>query len=833
VAALPAVQARALRAALGLGERRAHRFLVAVAVLGLLAEAAETDPVLCLVDDAHWTDTASAETLAFAARRVAHERVAIIFAARDGDGHGFGAPGLAEAHLKGLGSDAASELLDRHLGDGLAPAVRTLLVETAEGNPLALLELSSRLTAAQRAGAEPVLGPLPAGARVEQAFLAPVRAMPDGAQTLLLAVAADDSGDASAVLATAARLGVPADALDTIERAGLVLVEGDRITLRHPLLRSAVYHGATASSRRRAHAALAEALRAEGDADRRAWHRAAASAEPDPEVVVELEAAAGRARRRGGFAAASLAMERAAALTADDRRRARQLAGAGEDAWAEGRPDRAAMLLERARPLTADPLLLAGIDRLRALVLLNDGPPGDCVELACRAAADVAPHDAGRALRLLGIAGLAATYASDGAAIAAIGRRAADLAGDDTPAGRLLARHLRGLGALYAGDFARAAPQLRAALSLAGEAERQGPAKDAEVLAVAAAVGLFLGDDRTVEQLHRRMVARARESGAPGLLSWSLPRLAVSEIWAGQWSSARADLTEALGLARETGQHVVVAYVLGELAIVAALRGDEEACRTAAAESLALASERRLPYVGHLAGSALVALDLALGRAADAHERARAAAVTPGLDFWDALDRIEAAARAGDTGHARDALEPFDAWARHSASAWAQPVAAHCRALVAADPTEAERQFREALRLHVLSPRPYERARTQLAFGEWLRRARRRKEARAHLRAALEGFEALGAARWAERARVELRASGQTARRRDPSTIDELTAQELQIARRVAEGHTNRDIAAQLFLSPRTIDFHLRNIFRKLGLSSRVQLVQLDLGGVR
>jgi len=831
--ALPAVQADALRGALRLGrDAGEHRFVVYVAVLGLLAEAAEAAPVLCLVDDAHWIDAASAEALAFVARRVEAERIAFLFAERGLDPPVPGVRDLPEVRLDGLDPQAAAAVLDDASDGTVAPGVRAWLVEATAGNPLALRELAAGLTPAQRAGAEPVLDPPAVSARVEQAFLARVRRLPEPARTLLLVAAADDTADLATVLAAGASLGVAAEALDAAERAGLVRVRGSEVALRHPLLRSAVYHGAPASRRRQAHAALASALAGETHADRRAWHRAAATAAPDPDAVAELEDAARRARGRGAYVAASLAAERAAALTGDEATRARRLAAAGDDAWLAGRGERALTLLDRARAATVDPLLRADADRVRALVGLTGGRPADAAALARSAAEAVAPTDGSRALRLLGIASLAATFASDRAAIVATGATAARIAPGDTPVDRLLVRHLRGVGAYHAGDFAAAAPDLRAALDLATEDVLEAPsAEAADVLHIAAAIGLFLGDDRAVHELHRRMVAVARDRGALGTLTWALPRLAVSDIWAGQWSAAAAGLHEALDLARGQRYRVVEAFLLSELAIVAALRGEEADCRGLAAESLALASACGAGYVAYIANSALVTLELGLGRCDEALERSAAFAVMPGLQFWDALDRVEAAARAGEAVRARAALEPFTAWAEASGSAWARAVARHGEALLAGDRDVASALFAGALALHATAQRPFERARTELAFGEHLRRARRRREARGHLRVALDVFEALGARVWAERARVELRASGQSARRRDPSTLDQLTAQERQIAQRVAEGHTNRAIAAQLFLSPRTIDFHLRNIFRKLGVSSRMQLVHLDLDG--
>jgi DNA-binding CsgD family transcriptional regulator len=833
IPALPAIQAKALRGALGMGPAGEHRFVVSVAVLSLIAEAAEHGPVLCLVDDAQWLDEASAETLAFVARRLQAERVVILFAARDDDGRDFDAPALPELRLGGLSAEAAAALLDRHGGRSLAPDVRDQLVDATAGNPLALIEISQALTDAERTGAEPLRDPLPVSASIERAFLNRAGRLPQPTQSLLLVAAADDTGELAIVLDAAARLGMSAEDLDAAESAGLARARGSLLELRHPLLRSALYHGAPASKRRLAHAALADAMTDATHADRRAWHRAAASIAPDPPVVAELEQAARRARARGGFAAASRAFERAATLAADDAQRARQLSAAGEDAWVAGRSDRAMTLLETARRLTADPLLAADIDRVRVLIGLNAGVPADACRLALGAARAVAAADGRRALRLLGIASLAATYACDGEAIVAIGEAAARAAVADAPVDRLLSHHLRGLGAYYAGDFPAAAPLLRAALELAEQADAETAGGSADVLSIAAAVGLFLGDDRAVHRLHSHMVARARDTGALGLLTWALPRLAVSDIWAGRWGAAVAGLNEAVGLSDALHQHVLTAYLLSELAIVAALRGDEEECRSLAARSMEMADARRLQYVGYIANSAVVGLELSLGRSETAFQRSRAMAATPGLDFWDALDRIEAAARAGHRDVARESLEDFSAWAQSSGSAWARPVAAHCRALVSDDPDVAERLFREAVALHASASRPFERARTELAFGEFLRRARRRREARGHLRAALESFEALGSRLWADRARAELRASGQSARRRDASTLDELTAQELQIAQRVAEGLSNRDIAAQFFLSPRTIDFHLRNVFRKLGVSSRMELARLELDGAR
>ena len=828
VESLPQPQADALRGALGLAAGGSEdRFLVSLAVLSLLAEAAEDQPLLCLVDDAQWLDDASADALVFVARRLEAEGIVMLFGAREGDVRRFEAPGLPELRLGGLDPSAAGTLIDRSAGIELSPELRDRLVAETGGNPLALLELSSALSEAQLSGAETVLAPLPVSARVEHAFLARVHRLPEETQTLLLVASADDSGELATVLRASAQLGAEAEALDGAEQAGLVHVRGMRLELRHPLVRSAVYQAAPLSKRQAVHGALASVLDGEADADRRAWHRAAASVEADPSVGEELEEAAERARRRSGFAAASLAFERAATLTADEEHRARRLTAAAENAWLAGRVERALMLLEAARPLVSEPIQRADIDRFLGLIEMTRGVPADACQLLLRAATEVAPSDGGRALQLLNIAGLAAAYAGDREAAVAIGRLARDLHLEETPFLRMLAQLLIGLGAHADEDFADAAPMLRVALELAEELDDDA-AREPVALLFAGRAALYLGDDQATYRTHREAAARARASGALSIVTQILPRLAIAELWAGRWASASANAREGVQLAREIGQHDLVAQQLVLLALIAALRGSEDECRSLAAESRELASARQLGIVLELAHWALALLELGLGRAEEALRRCRDISSTL-VVFWGGLDRIEAAIRAGEPETARAWLDVFERWADASAATWARAVALHCRALLSDDESEAERLFLAALDAHADASRPFEHARTELAYGEFLRRARRRVEARDHLRAALDSFETLGATLWAERARVELRASGQTARKRDPSTRNTLTEQELQIARFVAEGRTNREVAAQLFLSPRTIDFHLRNVYRKLGITSRTALARLDL----
>jgi ATP/maltotriose-dependent transcriptional regulator MalT len=833
LAKVPRPQADALRGALGLAAGRGgDRFLVSLAVLSLLAEAAEQRPLLCLIDDAHWLDDASADALVFVARRLESEGIVLLFAAREGEAREFDAPELAELGLAGLDADAAAALLDRHAGIALSPETRARLVEATGGHPLALLELPSTLSEAQLAGSEPLVTPLPVSTRLERAFLARVRELPEETQTLLLVAAADDTGGLSTVLRAAARLDVGAEALDAAEEVGLATVRGAVLEPRHPLVRSAVYQGAPLSKRRAVHRALASVLEGDAEADRRAWHRAAASVGPDPEVVEELEQAAVRAQRRSGFVAASLAYERAAALTPDESERARLLTAAAENAWFGGRLERTRMLLERARPLASEPLQRADIDRYLGLVELTGGVPAEACRLLVQSAAAVSLIDGERALQLLNLASVAAFYADDVAAAVTIAELAREVDVEDTPFARALVELLVGLGAHYAGDLPRAAASLRAALLL--EAELESDALDARRVALlfGGRAAFYLGDDEAALRSAQLAAAQMRAEGALGLLTPILPRLVHAEMWAGSWPAASASAREGLRLAREIGQFDLVAYQLVLLALIAAHRGEEDECRSLAAQGHELASARHFTLVASLANWALALLELELGRTEEAFLRAREISTTPAVLSMAGVDRIEAAVRAGEVAIAHEWLAYYDSWAGCTGAAWVRAVALHGRALLADNEEESERLFEAALDMHTQAARPFERARTELAFGEILRRARRPRLAREHLRAALDGFEALGAELWAERARVELRASGQTARRRVADTRDQLTEQELQIAHFVAQGLSNRDVAAQLFLSPRTIAAHLRNVFRKLGISSRTELARLHLESV-
>src|SRR5918999_3597216 len=752
---LPGPQATALRAAFGLEQGRVEdRFLVALAVLSLLAEAAERRPVLCVVDDAHWLDEASANALVFVARRLEAEGVVVLFAARDGDPRRFGAVGLPELEIGGLDGVAVAALLAERAAVPVAPQVRDRLLERTGGNPLALVELPSVLTSDHLSGAQPLPLRLPLTDGVEHAFLERVRRLPDDAQALLLIAAAEDTGRQAMVTAAAATLGARVAALDAAEAAGLVRVRAEAIAFRHPLVRSAVYQGATSSQRRRAHRALAGAAHREGDADRRAWHLAAAAVEPDERVVRELDAVAERALGRGGFEAASSALERAATLTADPRSRGRRLVAAAEHAWAAGQLGRTAGLLEAVRPLATEPLLRADVGRLRGWFELSVGSVAAAQPILVQAALDAAPVDPGRARRILAGAAEAAWLEADRNAGADLSRAAARLGSADSAHDRYFTDLTAGFLAYLEDDTAVAVRRLTDAIGLAGRLD------DPDLLSLAAHHAFYVGDDTAAYQLNVRVAASARAGGKAAELLFTLPRLAQAEV------------REVIGWARAV----------------------QKAATARPASAGTLLGELRHPVVVTMAS----------------------------------LDGGEAAVHAGWRNNAPGWLRGIKAFATHTAAPWAQARVAHAHGLLS-EGHVAEDRFQEALDHHWRARRPFERARTELAYGALLRRARRRVDARAHLEAALDTFERLGAVPWAERARLELRASGPAARRRDPSTLLQLTPQELQVARFVATGLPNREVAAQLFLSPRTVEFHLRNVFAKLGISSRSQLAQFHL----
>ncbi|WP_067486415.1 LuxR C-terminal-related transcriptional regulator [Actinomadura hibisca] len=789
VDALPGPQRDAVRGALGLAAPPADaRFLVAAGVVSLLAEAAGDGGLLCLVDDFQWADRASADALAFAARRVRDDGIALLIAVRGGGAVG----GVPDLRIGGLDLESAGRLLE-----GAAPSVVERLVALTDGNALALREARERLSAAQLAGREALPDPLPVGADL---FGDQIAGLEADARWLLLVAAAEGRGDLDAVLDASGT----AEALEAVESAGLVRIDGAELRFRHPLIRSAAYTAAEPAERRRAHAALAAVL---DDPDRRAWHRAEAALGRDEAVAAELAEAARRAQGRGGYGDAATALRRAADLTPDRPTRARRLLDAARAAWLGGRPGQAQTCLAAARELGGADLRTEAA-QLKGRFELNSGDAAEALRIFL---------EAGPTLELLADAGEAAGVVGDVAAIIEVGERAAHLE-DGFLRGMLV-----GIGALLGGDRERGGAVLREAL--ARPVER---AEAADLLWASAAAG-YLGEIDMATDFIVRAGRVARVSGMVGQLPVVLEYVATAERLSGRFALSASIAEEGLTLAREAGYANSEAAHLANLAAVAAVRGQQEECERYAADALAIAVPHRVGLRVSVASYALGLLDLGLGRFASAHSRfAALVSAGPGAGHpttvWRSTpDRVEAAMGCGETAAAHEAVAAYTQWSSTAQTDESRALVARCQALVA-DGEKALPLYEEALGLHNGSP--FEHARTALLYGERLRRVHRAGEARQPLRTAAETFQRLGADPWAKRALEELRAAGETSAAPEADALNSLTPQELRIARLVAEGASNKDVAARLFLSPRTVEYHLYKIYPKLGVASRTELVR-------
>jgi DNA-binding CsgD family transcriptional regulator len=828
--ALPAAQATALRRALlvepvlvepvlvepgtACAADGADRFLIGLAVLSLLAEA---EPVLCLVDDAHWLDSASADALLFAARRLEAEGVAMVFAARDVGPAQFPAAGLPECHIAPLSDGAAGQLVDEH-APGLSPVLRDRVLADAQGNPLALTELAAALAGPPLAGYGPEPGPLPASWRVRDRFAAEIRALSEEARLMLLVAAAEASGEVRLILRAADTLGAGADALAPAERAGLITVR-QRVEFRHPLIRAAAYYDAPLGARQAAHQALAAALEpvTAEDAGRQAWHAAAAASSSDEDIAAGLERAAEHARERGGYAAAAAAFERAAELTPlapDPMIRARRLLAAATAATDVGRGSQAERLVDEAERICDDPLLRAEAAYLR--IHSYTGDEHDRLAALGSATAEIAGRHPQRAMELYGLLLYSAWARSEVEIAAKVSAMIRDL--PPSPTGSTTLDRLLfpdNDGPLETPENSTYLLRVRAHPEALSPHERMR----ASVLA------FYDGDHDATWEISAALAADCRARGMAGWLAGALQGLATAQMVRGEWAQARASAAEGMRLADDVDQPARAAYQTGILAALAALAGDEDKCRSWLEEH----QRRGGPYVAytHYLGAFLGMLELSRGRFAAAAERLAAAELddwVAGTGFQYRPDLVEAAARDGRSDLARAELAKFTAWAGHAGQRWAAAVAARCRALVS-DQAEAGGHYAEALGLHEGTGRPFEEARTRLLYGEWLRREQRRADAGEQLRTALDTFDRLGATSWAERASAELRATGQASLRvREPGLLSQLTPQEFQIARLAAAGISNRDIAAQLFLSHRTVGHHLYKAYPKLGITSRAGL---------
>jgi DNA-binding CsgD family transcriptional regulator len=815
---LPDPQREALRTAFGLSAGPVpDRFLVGLAVVGLLSETAVERPLVCVVDDQQWLDHASAQALGFAARRLAAEPVGLVFAARV---PGKDVAGLPELVVAGLAEKDARELLESVLTGPLDAQVRDQIIADTNGNPLALLELPRGLTPAQLAGGFGLSSAVPLDGRIEESFARQLKMLPAQTRRLVQLAAADPSGDPVLVWRAAGRLAIGAGAAGPAAEAGLAEF-GARVRFRHPLVRSAAYRSASVNTRQQLHSALADATDPAVDPDRRAWHRAQAAPGPDEAVAAELEQCAGRAQRRGGLAAAAAFLERSADLTLDPAHRAQRALAAAQAKHQAGASDAALGLLAMAQAGPLDELQRARGDVLRAQVAFASSHGPDAPPLMLSAAKRLETLDVGLAR---------ATYLEAFTAALFVGRlspavgdvaRAARLAPAPLAAGRAPDLLLDGLALLVTEGYSTGTPALRRAL-LAFRSQDISVEEGLSWLWLAGRAAMAVWDDETWHILASRHVKLARDAGALSELPLAVRSRILLHAHAGELEEGAALIAEAQAVADATGSQLAPYGATG----VAAWRGREaEATQLIQANMDGVTSRGEGRGVTSQYSAAL--LYNGLGH----YDKALAAAERVceyddiGVLGWSLTELIEAAVRCGQPARASEALERLSETTRASGTDWALGAEARSRALLS-EGEAAEKFYREAIeRLDRTRMRPAA-ARAHLLYGEWLRRENRRRDARAELRTAYDLFTTMGIEAFAERARRELLATGDTVRKRTVETASELTAQEACIARLAVNGRTNVEIGAQLFLSTRTVEWHLGKVYNKLGVGSRRELRQ-------
>jgi DNA-binding CsgD family transcriptional regulator len=823
---IPKPQAVALEGALALRPARAQeRFAVGAATLSVLATYAEEEAVALLVDDAHWLDGPSAEALLFAVRRLVADAIAVLVAVREGEPSLLDGADLPTARIGGLSREEAASLLD-----GLAPEAAARLHDATAGNPLGLLELGRD---ADELALVPDGAPLVVSARISRAFLRRIGSLDQAERRALLLAATSDSGDLALLERAARRLDVELAALSTAERIGLVSVKTGSVEFRHPLARSAIYADARPEERRAMHRALASVL-PDRDIDRRAWHLAAAAAGVDEQASAALEQAGARARDRSAYATAAVAFERAGRLASDSERRTRLVFAAAQESWHAGSTRHAVALLDEARAATHARASLLEIGGLAGRIASRQGPVMRGHAILTAAAEHADPE---RAIAMLAEATGACFYAGNPAEMLVVAQRAWDLLPDGASARtRFLASSAIGIARVAGGDAAAGAEAIQEAVALAGALPELRD--DLRLLPWLALAPIFLRQAGTGRALLDHALEIARERSAIGALPLVLDLIALDNATTDRWAVAEATYLESIGLARETGQQTDLVFGLSGLARLQARRGREPECRANVAEALDLCQRLGTRLHEVWAVEALGMLELGRGQAEQAVEhfehqqRLLEALGITDPDLAPAPELIDARIRLGRVYEARRLAGEFSAAADAKGQPWSIARALRGQGLVAEDDLFAS-IFEQALEQHADTPDAFEQARTRLAYGERLRRARNRKLAREQLRAALERFELLDARPWIDRARAELEATGQTLRRRDPATIDELTPQELQIALLLAGGKTTREAAAAMFLSPKTIEYHLRHIYLKLDIHSRDELTQALPGHAR
>jgi DNA-binding CsgD family transcriptional regulator len=827
---LPSPQQDALKVAFGLEAGDApDPFLVALAALSLLAEVAEASPLVCLIDDAQWLDQASTRTLTFVARRLLAERIAMVFAVRESREPGA-LDHLPELVVKPLGDADARLLLTTAIPGLLDVRVRDRIIAEARGNPLALMEPPRGLTSAALAGGFGLPETMPLTSRIEAGFMRRLEPLPVKTRRLLLAAAIEPVGDVALLRRAAERLGIGADAAAPAEEAGLVEM-GARVRFRHPLVRSAVYRAASLPDRQEAHRALAESTDADMDPDRRAWHRAQAATGPDEDVAVELERSADRAQARGGMAAAAAFLQRAAALTQDPARRAQRALDAAQSKLHAGAFEPAAALLAMAEAGPFDELRRARVDLLHAEIAFAQNRGSEAPPLLLAAARRLERLDVAlaRETYLEAIsAGIFAGHLARDPGLWGVAEAARGAPPPQLP--RVPDMLLDALAVRFTDGYSASVPIVKRAVQVFCDEAVSGQ-EALRWLWLASTSPSDLWDHERWYVLATRHVKITRETGALSELPLALTSCVYPHLFAGELAVAASLVEEARTVSEATGSNLTPYGALG----LAALRGREREARILIDATMSDTASRGEGIGVTMTHWANALLCNGLGQYEDALAAAQAAAryqqelTAP---RWGLAELVEAAARSGAQELASDALERLSEATRASGTDWALGVEARSRALLS-EGDAAELLYREAIERLGRTRVRVELTRAKLVYGEWLRREQRRVDASEQLRAAHDEFTLMGAEAFAERARRELRATGETVHKRSVITLDELTGQEAQIARLAGDGQTNPEIGAQLFISPRTVEYHLRKVFAKLGISSRKELREALTGAGR
>jgi DNA-binding CsgD family transcriptional regulator len=787
-------------------------------MLGLLAEVAEQEPVVCIVDDAQWLDQASALTLAFVARRLMAESVALVFAVRDpGADQTFA--GLPELVVRGLNDEDARGVLGVAIAGRVDERVIERIVAETRGNPLALLELPRGLSAGELAGGFGVSSAQPLSARLEQNFIGRVRSMPGQTQRFLLLAAAEPVGDPALLIRGAELIGLGLEAAAPAETAGLIEL-AEQVRFPHPLVRSAIYRAAPLADRQLVHRALADATDVQTDPDRRTWHRAQAALGADDQLAAELERSADRAQARGGLAAAAAFLERSAALTPDRAGRTRRALAAAQAKYLAGLPEAALTLLESAASAPMDPLEVAMAQRLRGRIALHVSRSGEAAPLLLDAARRLESFD----LRLARETHLEALHAAATAGRLGIGMRDAATAARTapTPPGPQLASDvlLDGLTVRFTDGIRAGAPILKLALAALLDGNG-GYEEDVRWPWLACRVAADVFDDETWYLLANRYVLIARGAGALGVLPIALMHLSLMHVFEGKLDSAAALVEEIDSIIDATGSRRISVAKL----MLAACKGDEARASKLIDEAQRDAIARGEGFALTFAEHARAVLHNALGHYETALDNAQGASAQDELppSMWSLPELVEAAARSGKLELAADALDRLRQRTQAAGTEWALGLEARCAALLS-DGATAEGLYREAIERLGRCRGALDLARARLLYGEWLRRGARRVDAREELRSARASFTKMGAEAFAGRAERELLATGENSRKRSIETGDDLTPHEARIARMARDGASNQDIATELFVSRKTVEYHLHKVFSKLGISTRQQL---------